>query len=270
MNEAKRYRLLTAREEIDLAMHIERGNLEAKEKMINSNLRLVMDIAKKYPQDKLSLADLLEEGMFGLIRAAEKFDYRKGFKFSTYATYWIRQAINRGIWNKAKPIRIPVYMEQWKSKIRRTLDEYRDELGPEPTYEQIAEIAKMEVDHVENAMRTPEVVVSLDKPVGNDSDTSLGELLPATPGPCTAEYISVEDRIEKDNRLADIDYALEELDPHTRDIVERRFGLGLYPNDQEPQVIGNQLKIPQEEVVTILTAALDKLAIMNPGLAEYR
>ena len=132
LNEIRRYPLLTAEEEVELAKRIEQGDLEAKERMINSNLRLVVSIAKKYQGQELSLLDLIQEGIFGLIRAAEKFDWRKGYKFSTYATFWIRQAIQRGLANKARTIRIPVHIGQRERKIARAERELLAKLGREP------------------------------------------------------------------------------------------------------------------------------------------
>src|SRR5947208_4200797 len=143
LNEIRRYPLLTAEEEIELAKRIEQGDLEAKERMINSNLRLVVSIAKKYQGQELSLLDLIQEGIFGLIRAAEKFDWRKGYKFSTYATFWIRQAIQRGLANKARTIRIPVHIGQRERKIARADRELSGRLGRDPSDEEIAAEAEV-------------------------------------------------------------------------------------------------------------------------------
>ena len=146
LNEIRRYPLLTADEEIELAKRIEQGDLEAKERMINSNLRLVVSIAKKYQGQELSLLDLIQEGIFGLIRAAEKFDWRKGYKFSTYATFWVRQAIQRGLANKARTIRIPVHIGQRERKIARVERELQAKLGREPTDEEIAAAAELPLE----------------------------------------------------------------------------------------------------------------------------
>src|ERR671916_2103067 len=177
LNEIRRYPLLTAAEEVELAKAIERGDIEAKERMINSNLRLVVSIAKKYQGQELSLLDLIQEGIFGLIRAAEKFDWRKGYKFSTYATFWIRQAIQRGVANKARTIRIPVHIGQRERKIGRAERELSAQLGREPSDAEIAreaEIPEAQVEEVRAAART---VTSLDRPVGDDGDTAFGDLL---------------------------------------------------------------------------------------------
>ena len=146
LNEIRRYPLLTADEEVELAKRIEQGDLEAKERMINSNLRLVVSIAKKYQGQELSLLDLIQEGIFGLIRAAEKFDWRKGYKFSTYATFWVRQAIQRGLANKARTIRIPVHIGQRERKIARAERELQAKHGREPSDEEIATAADLPLD----------------------------------------------------------------------------------------------------------------------------
>ena len=177
LNEIRRYPLLTAQEEVELAKRIEQGDLEAKERMINSNLRLVVSIAKKYQGQELSLLDLIQEGIFGLIRAAEKFDWRKGYKFSTYATFWIRQAIQRGLANKARTIRIPVHIGQRERKIVRAERELSATLGREPTDEEIAAHAELPLEQVEEVRDAARTVTSLDRPVGEEGDTALGDLL---------------------------------------------------------------------------------------------
>src|SRR5437762_2273795 len=157
LNEIRRYPLLTAQEEVELAKAIERGDIRAKERMINSNLRLVVSIAKKYQGQELCLLDLIQEGILGLIRASEKFDWRKGYKFSTYATFWIRQAIQRGIANRARTIRIPVHIGQRERKIARAERELGVKLGRDPTDEEIAreaELPREQVDEVRKAART--------------------------------------------------------------------------------------------------------------------
>src|ERR1041384_355419 len=176
LNEAGRWPLLTA-EEVELSKRIERGDLEAKERMINSNLRLVVSIAKRYQGHGLSLLDLIQEGIIGLIRAVEKFDWRRGFKFSTYATWWIRQAVQRGVANKAREIRIPVHIVEREQKIARAERELTATLGRTPTEGEGAAKAKLNPKHVREVRQAARTVASLDKPVGDDSDTAFGDLV---------------------------------------------------------------------------------------------
>src|SRR3989440_10239315 len=175
--EARRHRLLTGAEELALAKRVERGDLAAKERLVNANLRLVIATARKYEGHELPLLDLIQEGMLGLIRAAEKFDYRKGFKFSTYATFWIRQAIQRALDNRARTIRIPVHLGQRERKIARAQRELGARLGREPTYEEIANAAQLTLEELEVGRAASRVVTSLDRPVGESEDTPFGALL---------------------------------------------------------------------------------------------
>ena len=181
LNEIRRYPLLTADEEIELAKRIERGDLEAKERMINSNLRLVVSIAKKYQGQELALLDLIQEGIFGLIRAAEKFDWRSGYKFSTYATFWIRQAIQRGLANKARTIRIPVHIGQRERKIARPSASWPPSSAARPPTRRSPRQAELPARAGRGgARRRRAPSPSLDRPVGEEGDTALGDLLPTT------------------------------------------------------------------------------------------
>src|SRR4051794_12644179 len=177
LNEAAKWPLLTAEEEVELAKRIERGDHEAKERMINSNLRLVVSIAKRYQGHDLHLLDLIQEGIIGLIRAVEKFDWRRGFKFSTYATWCIRQAVQRGVANKSRTIRIPVHIVEREQKLARAERELLAELGRGPTEEELAKRSKLQLKQVVEVRQAARAVTSLDKPLGEDGDTSFGDLV---------------------------------------------------------------------------------------------
>src|SRR5438477_6238594 len=189
LNEAGKYSLLTAAEEVELAKRIERGDMAAKERMINCNLRLVVSIAKRYQTQGITLGDLVQEGTLGLIRAAEKFDWRKGFKFSTYATWWIRQAVQRGVANKARTIRIPVHVVEREQKVARARRELVATLERDPTPEEISTHSKLPLNHVHEVLAAARAVASTDMPVGDDGDASFGDLIAGT-GPSTEEEAS--------------------------------------------------------------------------------
>src|SRR5438093_2212978 len=176
LNEAGKWPLLTAEEEVELSKRIERGELEAKERMINSNLRLVVSIAKKYQGNEMPLLDLIQEGILGLIRATEKFDWRRGYKFSTYATFWIRESIQRGLANKGRTIRLPVHIGQRERKIARAERELSAKLGRDPTDEEVAEAAELGLAEVREIQDAARAVTSLDRPIGEE-DTALGDLM---------------------------------------------------------------------------------------------
>ena len=176
---SRRYPLLTPAQEIELAQRIERGDLHAKELLVNSNLRLVASNARRYQNQGLPLADLVQEGMLGLIRASEKFDWRKGFRFSTYATLWIRQAIQRGLENSGRTIRLPVHVAQRSRKVGRVERELSVRLGREPTISELAHETGLTIEQVEEVRHQRAALVSLDQQVGEDGDTALGDLLPS-------------------------------------------------------------------------------------------
>jgi RNA polymerase primary sigma factor len=253
LNEIRRYPLLTAVEEVELSKRIEQGDLAAKERMINSNLRLVVSIAKKYQGQELSLLDLIQEGIFGLIRAAEKFDWRKGYKFSTYATFWIRQAIQRGLANKARTIRIPVHIGQRERKIVRAERDLSARLGREPTDDEIAREAELPLDQVEEVREAARTVTSLDRPVGEEGDTALGDLLEGgAPPPDQEVEVSLSEQLLR--------RTIEELPDAERDVIRLRFGL----TGEEPQPLretGRRLGLSAERVRQIESRALKRLAM---------
>jgi RNA polymerase primary sigma factor len=252
LNEIRRYPLLTAAEEIELAKRIEQGDLDAKERMINSNLRLVVSIAKKYQGQELSLLDLIQEGIFGLIRAAEKFDWRKGYKFSTYATFWVRQAIQRGLANKARTIRIPVHIGQRERKIVRAERELSAKLGREPSDLEVAEAAELPITQVEEVREAARAVTSLDRPVGEEGETALGDLLESgAPPPDEEVQVSLaEETLRR---------TIESLPEQERNVIWLRYGMG----GQDPQPLretGRRLGLSAERVRQLESKALKRLA----------
>jgi RNA polymerase primary sigma factor len=254
LNEMARYPLLTAEEEVELSKLIERGDKAAKDRMVNSNLRLVVSIAKKYQGHGLSLLDLIQEGIIGLIRAVEKFDWRRGYKFSTYATWWIRQAVQRGVANKARTIRMPVHIVDRERKIAKAERALLMKLGRAPTLEELAEAAKLplkQVREVENAARA---VTSLDRPVGSESDTSLGELVSGNEAP-------PEEELEVSLRQDALRRAVAELPDREQDVLKLRFGLNGDPSPQSLEQIGKTLGLTRERVRQIETEALKRLAV---------
>jgi RNA polymerase primary sigma factor len=252
LQEVRRFPLLSRDEEIELAKAIERGDLDAKARLVNSNLRLVISNARKYQGHDLPLLDLIQEGILGLIRAAEKFDYRKGFKFSTYATFWIRQAIQRALDNRARTIRIPVHLGQRERKIARAQRDLAAELGREPGYDEVAKAAELTVEEVHETLDAARVVTSLDRPVGEEEETSLGALLPSDDrGP--------EEEVEISLREEALRRALERLPEREREVVKLRYGI----NGDDPTPLtetGRRLGISQDAVRRIERRALAELA----------
>ena len=260
MNRAGRFRLLTAAEEVALAKRVERGDLAAKERMINCNLRLVISIAKRYQGHDLSLLDLIQEGVIGLNRAVEKFDWRRGYKFSTYATWWIRQACQRAVSNQSATIRVPVHIHERRVKLARAANQLRTRLGREPTHDELAEATGLAVRYVTEALSVAEATASLNQTIGSADDGELGDLF----GDPTAQDPS-EEAAESFQRQA-VRKAMANLPERQRRILELRFG---FEGESETlETIGKELGLNRERVRQLEREALAKLATELDGVVE--
>ncbi len=252
LREIGRVPLLTADQEVTLAKRIERGDMAAKQHMIEANLRLVVSIAKGYLGRGLSFLDLIQEGSLGLIRAVEKFDYRRGYKFSTYATWWIRQAVTRAIADKARTIRIPVHMVEKLNKVVHIERQLVQRLGREPRPEEIAEELEMPTDEVREILRMAQVPVSLEKPIGEEEESALGDFVPdeRAESPFDTASLSL--------RRGDIELALASLPDRERKVIELRFGLDGKPPATLEEV-GRAFGVTRERIRQIENNTLKKL-----------
>jgi RNA polymerase primary sigma factor len=255
LREAGRHPLLTAAQEVELAKAIERGDAQAKQRMIQSNLRLVVSIAKNYRNQGLPFLDLIQEGTLGLIRAVEKFDWRRGFKFSTYATWWIRQAVARALADKARTIRMPVHIVERLQKMNRAERTLWPRLGREPTLDEIAEEANLPVDQAREVRAAARASTSLDQPVGEEDDAVLGDFV-AGDGPLP------EDQVELNIRSAVLLEGLRSLPHRERSVLVLRYGLA----DEDPKTleeIGRRLGLTRERVRQIEVESLRRLAALR-------
>jgi RNA polymerase primary sigma factor len=252
MQEIGRYPLLTKHQEIELSKRIERGDLEAKEQMINSNLRLVVSIAKRYQGHGLPLLDLIQDGTIGLNRAVEKFDYRKGFKFSTYATWWIRQACQRAVANQSDTIRIPVHVQERRLKLRRAKQQLEAVHGRPATIAELAAATELKPHHVEEALDAVEASVSLNQTIG-DGDGELGDLFAdrTADDPIEQADVSLEQQRVRN--------ALDSLPERERVVLELRFGFVPGEEGASLEQIGKKLGLTRERIRQLESSALGRL-----------
>ena len=253
LGEIGRYRLLTAAEEVELAKRIERGDVEAKNRMITSNLRLVVSVARRYQGHGLPLGDLIQEGIIGLVRAVEKFDWRKGFKFSTYAVWWIRQAVQRAVANQSRTIRIPVHVNERRQKLGRARRDLVAKLGREPTEEELAEAADLPLAHVHDALEAAQASAILDQPIGDEGGASLGDLY-------ASEQPAPDEEADELLRREAVRQAVAGLPERERRVIELRFGLAEEEGPVSLEEIGRRLGITRERVRQIEQEALTRLA----------
>ncbi len=244
--------LLTHAQEIDLAKRVEDGDMAAVQQFVRANLRLVVSIAKRYVNRGLTLLDLIQEGNIGLMRAVQKYDWRKGFRFSTYATWWIRQAITRAIADQSRTIRLPVHMGDSISRYRKTLNQLAQAMGRQPTPEEVAEAMEVAPEKIHQIVQAAQRTISLETPIGNEDDTSLGDLIADEVSETPYEAAS-ESMLKRD-----VSAALDTLSARERLVLQLRFGLG-QGHQHTLAEVGEQLQISRERVRQIENEALQKL-----------
>ena len=252
LKEIGRVPLLTPEEEIDLAIRISEGDMRAKKRLSEANLRLVVSIAKRYLGRGMQFLDLIQEGNLGLIKAVEKFDYTKGFKFSTYATWWIRQAITRAIADQARTIRIPVHMVETINKVKKVSSQLLHTNGHEPTAEEIAEELNMPVEKVREIMRASQEPVSLETPIGEEEDSHLGDFIPDDDAPAPADAAS---HTLLKEQLSEV---LDTLTPREEKVLRLRFGIG-DGRSRTLEEVGKEFSVTRERIRQIEAKALRKL-----------
>lgn len=261
LRSAEHFPLLGHDEVVDLAQRIEKGDLAAKEKLINSNLRLVVSIARNYQGQGLALGDLVQEGMLGLIRAAEKYDYRKGFRFSTYATIWIRQALQRGLDNTGRTVRLPAHVAQRVRKLRRVERELAVELGEAPSSEKLAEVLETDLDEIGRLRDYDRVLASLDAGVGEEEDTPLGALIPV-------DGADTEQQVLDTVHGQELRIQLNRLPQDERQVLDLRFGTGR-EGEHSVEQTARKLGVPVKVARELERRALERLS-REPDVAALR
>ncbi|HEU0018962.1 MAG TPA: sigma-70 family RNA polymerase sigma factor [Thermoleophilaceae bacterium] len=252
LGELRNYPLLTKEQEVDLAQRIERGDLRAKERLVNSNLRLVVSLAKRYQGQELPLLDLIQEGVLGLIRATEKFDWRRGYKFSTYATFWIRQAIQRGLGNQARTIRLPIHIGQRERKVALFERQFLARQGHSPSDDEIVAGTDLTQKELEELRAVTRAITSLERQVGEEGQTEFGELLPS-------DRLPPEEEVEIALTEQSLRRAVAQLPDNERQVLRLRYGI----DGAEPVPLreaGRQLGVSSESVRNLEKAALRHLA----------